>query len=162
MPTSGADCAGDEPLATTRTRPRAEATARLLAGEKYSNAVQIVTMPSDAKVLVDVPARAGLPSVCLERSPAGSYTLLVDQSSTRLTPSSRLHMALIESGWGPIISSEVIVSLRPQHGEPVSLITLREHDVLDPAIIQHLQNALQQIVAAVGCSLEVQERRPTL
>ena len=114
-------------------------------------------MSNTHMVLVDVPAQSGLPSVRLERSSAGKFTLHVNQSTHEITPASTLVLQPSESGWGPVISCEVTVTLLSAGSEPMKLGTWWDHDVFDPDLIAPLVAALQQVSAAVGCPLQVQD-----
>ena len=114
-------------------------------------------MPSVQKVLVEAPARAGFPSIRLERSAMGSFSLYVADSELMLTPSSTLLLTVSEDGWGPVISSEVIIWLLTEAGERTQLMTWREHDVYDPHLIEPTVATLRQVAVAVGCTLQLED-----
>lgn len=106
---------------------------------------------------MSLPAQHRLPSLRLEVSPLGRFTLYVADSGVDLSADMVLQLEMSESGWGPSIDSEVVLSLVDAQGQITTLFTWREHDVLDDHILAPLIEALRQAAHVVRCPLHVED-----
>ena len=108
-------------------------------------------------IRVNVPSQHTLPAVRLEESPGGQLSLTVAAHTVLVTPACTLRMDIRAFGWGPIISSEVVVSRVDASGGHTHLTTWVTHDVLDLYEIAPLVDALRQVSELVGCQLHIEE-----